>query len=139
MKQFHAFRLDTVNHCLWRGEERVSLAPKAFDVLRYLVEHADRLVTQEEMLNALWPETYVNPEVIKKYVLGIRKALGDPRDKPEFIETFPRRGDQVVAAVTVVSPGALSDASRNGIRKMGGREAAMAQLSGDLNQPLKAQ
>jgi len=92
MKQFHAFRLDTVNHCLWRGEERVSLAPKAFDVLRYLVEHADRLVTQEEMLNALWPETYVNPEVIKKYVLGIRKALGDPRDKPEFIETFPRRG-----------------------------------------------
>ena len=67
MKQFHTFRLDTVNHCLWRGEERVSLTPKAFDVLRYLVEHAGRLVTQDEILAALWPETYVNPEVIKKY------------------------------------------------------------------------
>jgi len=51
------------------------LTPKAFDVLRYLVEHADRLVTQDEILGALWPETYVNPEVIKKYILGIRKAL----------------------------------------------------------------
>src|SRR5436309_682252 len=139
MKQFHSFRLDVVNHCLWNGEDRVSLTPKAFDVLRYLVEHADRLVTQDEILEALWPETYVNPEVIKKYVLGIRKALGDRHDKPEFIETFPRRGYQFVAAVTEVSPGTLSDASLNGIRKMVGREAAMAQLDGYLNQALKAQ
>ncbi len=100
MKQFHSFRLDVVNHCLWNGERRVSLTPKAFDVLRYLVEHADRLVTQDEILGALWPGTYVNPEVIKKYVLGIRKALGDRHEKPEFIETFPRRGYQFVAPVT---------------------------------------
>jgi DNA-binding winged helix-turn-helix (wHTH) protein len=58
MKQFDVFRLDTVNHCLWRAEERVPLAPKAFDVLRYLVEHCDRLVTQDEILEALWPATY---------------------------------------------------------------------------------
>ncbi len=139
MKQFHSFRLDTVNHCLWNGEDRVSLTPKAFDVLRYLVEHADRLVTQDEILEALWPETYVNPEVIKKYVLEIRKALGDRHDTPEFIETFPRRGYQFVAAVTEVSTGTLSDASLNGTRKMVGREAAMAQLDGYLNRVLKAQ
>src|SRR6267154_5835262 len=139
MKVFQPFRLDTVNHCLWRGEDRVSLTPKAFDVLRYLVEHADRLVTQEEILEALWPDTYVNPEVIKKYVLEIRKALGDRHDKPEFIETFPRRGYQFVATVSEVSPGTLSDASLNGTRKMVGREAAMAQLDGYLNRALKAQ
>jgi DNA-binding winged helix-turn-helix (wHTH) protein/tetratricopeptide (TPR) repeat protein len=139
MKQFHSFRLDVVNHCLWRGDDRVSLTPKAFDVLRYLVEHADRLVTQDEILEALWPETYVNPEVIKKYVLEIRKALGDRHDKPEFIETFPRRGYQFVATVSEVSPGTLSDASLNGTRKMVGREAAMAQLDGYLNRALKAQ
>src|SRR6266550_2914082 len=139
MKQFHSFRLDVVNHCLWNGEDRVSLTPKAFDVLRYLVEHADRLVTQDEILGALWPETYVNPEVIKKYVLEIRKALGDRHDKPEFIETFPRRGYQFVAAVTEVSAGTLSDASLNDTRKMVGREAAMAQLDGYLSQALKAQ
>ncbi|HXH66762.1 MAG TPA: AAA family ATPase [Candidatus Limnocylindrales bacterium] len=138
MKQFHSFRLDIVNHCLWRGEDRVSLTPKAFDVLRYLVEHADRLVTQDEMLGALWPDTYVNPEVIKKYVLGIRKALGDRHEKPTFIETFPRRGYQFVATVGEVSPGTLSDASINGTRKMVGREAAMTQLDGYLGQALKA-
>ena len=100
MKHFHAFRLDTTNHCLWRGDERVSLTPKAFDLLRYLVEHADRLVTQEEILEALWADTFVNQEVVKKYVLGIRKVLGDRHDKPMFIRTFPRRGYQFVAPVT---------------------------------------
>ena len=139
MKQFQSFRLDIVNHCLWRGEDRVLLTPKAFDVLRYLVEHADRLVTQDEILGALWPETYVNPEVIKKYILGIRKALGDRHDKPEFIETFPRRGYQFVASISEVSPGAPSDVGINAARKMVGREAAMAQLDGYLSQALKAQ
>ena len=124
MKQFHSFRLDIVNHCLWRGEDRVLLTPKAFDVLRYLVEHADRLVTQDEILGALWPETYVNPEVIKKYILGIRKALGDRHDKPEFIETFPRRGYQFVASISEVNPGAPSDLGVNAGRKMVGSEGA---------------
>src|SRR5262249_5402843 len=99
MKQFHAFRLDTTNHCLWRGDERVSLAPKAFDLLRYLIDHRDRLVTQEEILEALWADTFVNQEVVKKYILGIRKVLGDRRDHPEFIRTFPKRGYQFVAPV----------------------------------------
>src|SRR5260221_7702490 len=123
MKQFNSFQLDIVNHCLWRGEDRVLLTPKAFDVLRYLVEHSDRLVTQDEILEALWPETYVNPEVIKKYILGIRKALGDHHNKPEFIETFPRRGYQFVATVTEVRPGTLPDASTNGTPQKRGREA----------------
>ena len=99
MKVFHTFRLDAANYCLWRGEERVPLAPKAFDVLRYLMEHADRLVTQDEILEALWPETYVNPEVVKKYVLGIRKVLGDQASKPAFVATFPRRGYQFIAPI----------------------------------------
>ena len=67
MKAFRSFRLDPSNQCLWQGERRVPLTPKAFDVLRYLVEHPGRLVTQHEILEALWPETYVNPELIKKY------------------------------------------------------------------------
>src|SRR5215510_6225824 len=99
MKQFHAFRLDPVNHCLWRGEDRVPLTPKGFDLLRYLVEHADRLVTRAELLDALWPATYVNAEVIKKYVLEIRKALGDRAGEPAFIGTVPRRGYRFLAPI----------------------------------------
>jgi DNA-binding winged helix-turn-helix (wHTH) protein len=99
MKTFHGFRLDLANQCLWRGDERVSLAPKAFELLRYLVDHAERLVTQEEILEVLWADTFVNQEVVKKYILGIRKVLGDRPDKPQFIRTFPKRGYQFIAPV----------------------------------------
>src|SRR5260370_33837712 len=100
MKSFKGFRLDTVNHLLWRNGNRVPVEPKVFDVLAYLVEHAGRVVTQDEMLEALWSETYVNPEVLRKYILEIRKALGDRPDKPEFIETLPKRGYRFIASVT---------------------------------------
>jgi DNA-binding winged helix-turn-helix (wHTH) protein len=58
--EFHSFRLDTVNQCLWRrrdagDDERILLRPKAYGVLRYLVEHAGRLVTEAELLEAVWP------------------------------------------------------------------------------------
>src|ERR1700730_6529381 len=100
MKLFKTFRLDTANHLLWRNGDRVPLAPKTFDVLAYLVEHAGQLVTQDEILEALWSETYVNPEVLRKYILEIRRALGDRPDNPEFIETVPKRGYRFVAPVT---------------------------------------
>jgi DNA-binding winged helix-turn-helix (wHTH) protein len=57
-------------------------------------------MTQDEILEALWPETYVNPEVLRKYIQEIRKALGDRPDNPEFIETLPKRGYRFVAPVT---------------------------------------
>jgi TolB-like protein/DNA-binding winged helix-turn-helix (wHTH) protein/Flp pilus assembly protein TadD len=99
VKLFKTFCLDTANHLLWRDGERVPIAPKGFDVLAYLVEHAGQVVTQNEILEALWPETHVNPEVLRKYILEIRKALSDRPDNPEFIETVPKRGYRFVAPV----------------------------------------
>src|SRR6516162_2936246 len=99
MKFFQAFRLDTANQCLWRGQERVPMPPKPYDMLRYLVENPGRLVTQDEFLAKLWPEIYVNPELIRKYILDIRKILGDRPDKPEFIETVTKRGYRFIASV----------------------------------------
>jgi len=66
VKEFRSFRRDTVNQCLWRhsdcGEDkRVPLEPKAFAILRYLVDHGGRLVTQDELLGAVWPDTHSNP------------------------------------------------------------------------------
>ncbi|HEY2821453.1 MAG TPA: AAA family ATPase [Candidatus Acidoferrum sp.] len=138
MKSFHTFRLDTVNHCLWCEGERLPLAPKAFDVLRYLVEHADRLVTQDEILEALWPETYVNPEIVKKYILGIRKVLGDQRDKPTFVATFPRRGYQFIASVRDETALAVSSApTAKSVRKIVGREGALRQLENAFDKALQ--
>src|SRR6266849_7052934 len=104
MREFPPFRLDTGNQCLWRGdglaEERILLAPKAYAVLRYLVEHPGRLVTQDELFEALWPKTYVQPEVLKSHIATIRAVLGDDARKPLFIETLSRRGYRFIAPVT---------------------------------------
>src|SRR5580700_1153406 len=100
MKQFESFRLDTSNQCLWRNNEQISLPPKPFAVLRYMVENPGRLISHDELLEALWPETYVQPQVLRTYVLDLRKALGDDAGKPRFIQTLPKRGYCFVAPVT---------------------------------------
>lgn len=88
MKQFFPFRLDPVNQCLWRGEARISLRPKAFAVLAYLVQHAGRLVSQKELLEALWPDTFVQPDVLKSHILEVRAALGDNPKTPYSLKRF---------------------------------------------------
>src|SRR5215470_6168895 len=133
--EFGPFRLDTVSHRLWRGDLRVSMTPKAFDLLRYLVEHRDRLVSQREILDVLWARTHVNPEVVKKQILEIRKALGDRARPPAFIETFPKRGYQFVAEVRdgEAAAGSLGSATGRARTHMVGRAAALAELGETLD------
>ena len=128
MKSFGPFRLDTLNLCLWRAEERMPLTPKAFDLLRYLVERADRLVTQDEILEALWPETYVNPEGVRKYILELRKVLGDEPKHPAFIQTLPKRGYQFIAPVTEEQTVSLPSAGSQSTANIVGRDAALTEL-----------
>jgi len=140
MKEFPPFRLDTVNQCLWRhrdngDDDRIRLTPKAFGVLRYLVEHAGRLVTQNELLEALWPDTFVQPEVIKSHILDIRTALGDGPKNPQFIETLPRRGYRFIAPVNDVSTeSAISVEPVSG--KLVGRKAELDCLGNSLQKTL---
>ena len=131
MWEFPPFRLDAVNQCLWRradkGDERISLTPKAFAMLNYLVEHAGRLITQDELLDALWPGTFVQPEVLKSHILDLRSALGDDARNPRFIQTLPRRGYQFIAAVS--DPAAEAKLTHElPSRKLVGRDAALAEL-----------
>ena len=101
---FDTFRLDVKNQCLWRGDKQVPLPPKPFEVLQYLVEHAGSLVTQDELLAGVWPDVHVQPEVLRRYILEVRRALGDPAGAPRFIETIPKRGYRFMPAVTSVDP-----------------------------------
>jgi DNA-binding winged helix-turn-helix (wHTH) protein len=100
MKQFEPFRLDAANGCLWRDGAQIMLPPKPFAVLQYLVDNPGRLVTHDELLDALWPETFVQPQVLRTYMLELRKVLGDDAGQPRFIQTQPKRGYRFVAAVT---------------------------------------
>ena len=127
---FPPFRLDLANLTLWRGNERISLAPKAFLVLQFLVENAGRLVTQEQLLDAIWPETYVQPEVLRKYILEIRRVLEDLAKTPRFVETLPKRGYRFIAEVHEEGvPEARVPAPALEIPSLVGRETALAELN----------
>jgi predicted ATPase len=104
MKQFEPFRLDAANGRLWRGGAQIMLPPKPFAVLQYLVENPGRLIRHDELLDALWPETFVQPQVLRTYVLDLRKALGDDAGNPRYIQTLPKRGYCFVAPVTDWAP-----------------------------------
>ncbi len=94
-----AFLIDLRAGRLWRYRERVDLAPKAFQVLRFLVNHAGRVVSPRQILKTLWPKTRVQPETLNMYIRKLRRALGDDAKNPAFIETVPNRGYRLIAPV----------------------------------------
>src|SRR5262245_14084087 len=105
---FDGFRLDPDHACLWRGAEALALTPKAFAVLHYLVTHPDRLVSKDELLDAVWPEVAVTEAVLRVTIAMLRKMLGDAAQTPRYIATMPRRGYRFLALVTQdtgVAPG----------------------------------
>jgi DNA-binding winged helix-turn-helix (wHTH) protein len=77
----------------------VRLRPKAFAVLRYLVQRPNRLVTKAELLHAVWPDTHLGEVVLKVCVRELRAALGDRARAPRFIETVHARGHRFVGRV----------------------------------------
>jgi pimeloyl-ACP methyl ester carboxylesterase/DNA-binding winged helix-turn-helix (wHTH) protein/class 3 adenylate cyclase len=101
---FPPFRLDTTNECLWRGSERIELTPKAFAVLRRLLEAAGHLVTKDQLLNSVWAGTFVGDAVLKVCIGEIRRALCDEPRAPRFIETLHRRGYRFIAPVETSAP-----------------------------------
>ncbi len=97
---FGAFRLDEANECLWRDSEAIALRPKAYAVLKYLVEHPGMLVTKQELLDGVWPDTFVSDAVLKDSIRQLREALGDEAKSPQIIETAHRRGYRFIAQIT---------------------------------------
>src|SRR5262249_16322933 len=128
---FDPFSLDLANECLWKGSRAIKLRPKAFAVLDYLLGHRGRLVTKEELLNAVWPGTFVGEAVLKVAIRQIREALGDDPASPRFIETAHRRGyrfidqDQEVRSDKTVSGSPMRAADPHGVV---GRDNALSRM-----------
>ena len=102
--------LDPDHACLWRDAEAIVLSPKTLAVLHYLVTHPDRLVSKDELLDAVWPETAVSDAVVRVAIRALRRALDDPAQTPRFIATVTRRGYRFLASVTEHT-GAVSGAT----------------------------
>jgi len=97
--RFDEFELDPSRRVLSRNETPVALTPKAFDVLSYLVLNPGRVVTKDELLKSIWPDSFVEEGNLAQYISALRKALGD---KSRLIATVPGRGYQFVAQVYAV-------------------------------------
>jgi len=99
--RFGQFVLDPARRTLSRADSPVSLTSKAFDVLLFLVQNPNRLVTKEELLQAVWGDTVVEEGNLTQYISHLRKALGDDSEDIRLIVTIARKGYQFTARVTV--------------------------------------
>ena len=136
---FDNFRLDIRNEILYRGEEIIPLRPKAYDLLRYLVQRPSQLIGKKEILDAIWPECHVGDCVLKQGVAEIRKILGDEAKKPRFIETAHRRGYRFIGEVKspdLADSGQLANDDKNKIParrlkdfQLVGRDSELAELN----------
>jgi DNA-binding winged helix-turn-helix (wHTH) protein/TolB-like protein len=97
--QFNSFTLKPVERQLFDGDSRVSLTPKAFDVLTLLTVRAGHLVTKEELMEMIWPESFVEEANLARLVHKIRKTLREDENGIKFIETVPTKGYRFVAEV----------------------------------------
>src|SRR5258707_7776903 len=99
--RFGQFVLDPGSRTLSRADSPISLTPKAFDVLLFLVQNPNRLVTKEELLRAVWGDTFVEEGNLKQYISHLRKALGNNSEDTRLIVTIARKGYQFTGDVTV--------------------------------------
>jgi TolB-like protein/tetratricopeptide (TPR) repeat protein len=95
---FEGFRLDLERGSLCNEQGEIELRPKSFQVLRYLVGNAGRLVAKQELLQAMWPNVTVSEESLSRCISDVRSALQDA--EAQIIKTVPRRGYRFTAAVT---------------------------------------
>lgn len=130
--RFASFRLDLSEERLWDGSDPISLRPKTWAVLRYLVENAGRLIPKGDLLDVVWGDTAVEEKAVNTCIGEIRVALGDSSRHPRFIETVQRRGFRFIANVGPTAAQITDEASRLRSRFIGRRDE-LEQLADRLS------
>jgi len=102
--EFGPYRLNPAQQQLTDGSRRIPLTPKALQTLLVLVEKRGEVVSKEELLEKVWPDTFVEEATLSQNVFTLRKQLQDDKDKVVYIETVPKRGYRFVANVRVEEP-----------------------------------
>lgn len=148
---FDPFCLDLVNECLWRDSQAIKLRPKAFAVLDHLLARPGQLVTKDDLLNAVWPETFVGDAVLKVTIRQIREALNDDPKSPRFIETAHRRGYRFIGQIAEseqmlavaqetrssnAASGSLLQRTADSSLRVVGRDKALSRMQGWLEKML---
>jgi len=97
--EFGPFRIDMERYLLLRDGEPISLSPKVFETLLFLVQNRGRVGKKDEIINSVWPDTFVEESNLAQNVFLLRKALGEEKNEHRYIVTIPGVGYRFVAPV----------------------------------------
>ena len=101
--EFGPFRMDPDKQTLLRGNDPVPVTPKAFETLLVLVRRSREVVSKEELLKEVWPNSFVEESNLSQNIFLLRKALGDTAENRQYIVTLPGRGYRFAASVRTVT------------------------------------
>lgn len=96
--------LDLERRELTRGSEAVSIGPQVFDLLVYLVQNRERVVSKDDLLDAVWGARIVSESTLTSHINAVRKAIGDSGVEQHLVRTVPRKGFRFVGDVTEIQP-----------------------------------
>jgi DNA-binding winged helix-turn-helix (wHTH) protein/tetratricopeptide (TPR) repeat protein len=105
---FGPFRVDPEKELLFRGGEAVPLTPKSFQVLLVLMRRSNQLVTKDDLMKMVWPDTFVEEANLSRNIFLLRKALGESPQDHQYIVTVPGRGYRLAEDVQLVTENELS-------------------------------
>jgi TolB-like protein len=108
---FGEHTLDVMRRELWRGDQLLRLEPQVFDLLAYLVQHRDRVVGKDDLLQAIWDGRIVSESALTTRINAARRAIGDNGERQHLIRTLSRKGVRFVAEVKETPEGVLSSRS----------------------------
>jgi DNA-binding winged helix-turn-helix (wHTH) protein/pimeloyl-ACP methyl ester carboxylesterase len=122
---FGPFELDAHDRLLTCKGEVVALTPKALDTLLILVESGGHVVTKDELIERVWPDSFVEQNNLAQNISALRKALGEQTDGPRYIDTVPKRGYRFVAPLVT-----LEDAAAETVAESSRDAAGMGRTTG---------
>ena len=109
---FGAYDLDPTRFWLARGGEEVSVEPQVFDVLKFLIENRERVVSRDDLIEAVWGGRIVSDATLSSRISAARSAVGDTGEAQAVIRTMPRRGFRFVVELENSEPMEESESER---------------------------
>ncbi len=103
---FDEYAFDTDRRELRRGENVLSVAPQVFDLLEYLIRNRERVVSKDDLINAVWNGRVVSDAALTTRLNVARSAIGDSGEEQRLIKTLPRKGFRFVGQVREITAGA---------------------------------
>ena len=126
--RFGEFTLDIARGCVLKAGQEVKLRPKVYETLKYLVENPGRLISKQELMQAVWPDAFVTDDSLVQCTVELRRALDDSTQ--QLLKTVPRRGYMLTAQVMQTRSKPEPSLDSDSFSPAGGRDSPATRASG---------